>query len=58
MPIGDMDKLTADIINGIIIFIILELQLIGVSFAVAFDSNLGKKRRVIMGAFETSTRLF
>jgi len=53
-----MEKLTADIINGIIIFIILELQLIGVSFAVAFDSNLGKKRRVIMGAFETSTRLF
>lgn len=45
-----MERLTADIINGIIIFIILELQLIGVSFAVAFDSNLGKKRRAIMGA--------
>lgn len=57
-PYAIMEKLTADIINGIIIFIILELQLIGVSFAVAFDSNLGKKRRVIMGAFETSTRLF
>ena len=44
-----MERLTADIINGIIIFIILELQLIGVSFAVAVDTNLGKKRRMIMG---------
>ena len=41
-------ELTADIINGILIFIILSLQLIGLAVAVALDPNLDKKRRLIM----------
>ena len=45
-----MEKLTADMINGILIFIILSLQLIGIALSVATDSNLDKKRRLVMMA--------
>ena len=40
--------MTSDKINGILIFVILALQLVGVAMSVAMDSNLGKKRRLIM----------
>ncbi len=44
-----MENLTANEINGIIIFLTLILQLIGIAIAVAWDVNLGKKRRIVMG---------
>ena len=45
--------MTVEIINGIIIFIILALQLIGITFAISYDANFSKKRRIIMGALIT-----
>jgi len=43
-----MWKLTADMVNGILILQVLTLQFIGVAFAAALDSTLGKNRQRIM----------
>ena len=53
----DMENLTVEMVNGILIFIILSLQLIGVALSVAVDSNLDKKRRLIMMALILSSFL-